>query len=601
MSLHAFITLAILLATLLLMGTQRLRGDVTALLATLALILSGVLTVEEALSAFGQPVIIIIAALYVIGAALYDTGVATLIAGQLVRFARRGPTVLLLVIMFTAALLSAFVSGLLVVAVMLPAVTRIARKAEMAPAQLLLPLGNAAVMGNMLTLIGSVSNVAINDVLVSQGFEPLNIFSVTPFGLVSLLIAMAWFALLGRRLLPREANPEPEPPTLQEVAQTYELQEQLYRVRLRTGSDLIGVRLMATDLAPTYNLHVMAVQPDGKALQPPYPDRVLEQDDVLVVKGARGDVHQATALHHLEPLGPIPLELFEQLEQHTLSLAEVIVPFRSGLVDKSITESHFRERYGLSILAVHRGGHVVRKVLPEIKLEPGDTLLVQGSWERLDQINDGTSLVLSTHLGPQLGDVVSHKVGATLLILALMLAAVVSGMLPLATAGLAAVVAFILTGAISAERAYKSIDPTLLVLVGGMLPLATALQKTGLAAKMADLLFSFGRGANPFITLLVLYLLAALLTQIISNSVTGVLLLPIATNLALAQHVSPHAYAIALMVAVGASFVTSVTHAGGLMLREPGGYTVRDFVMNNGPIFLLQTAALIILLQLLFF
>lgn len=598
MSTAALITLVILVAALLLMGTQRLRSELAALLVMLALILTSVLTAEEAFSAFGQPVIILIASLFIIGGALYETGAAAVIAAQIMRLRRRGDTFLLLAIMISAALLSAFISNLLVVAVFLPAVLRVARRARMAPAQLLMPLNTAGGMGSFLLLIGAISTVVINDLLVSSGYDPLGLFALAPYGLVFLAITILWFALFGRRLLPTTVLSETERPSLGEVERTYQLQEQLYRVRVRAGSDLVGQQLNEARLGPNFRLNVVAIQPDGADLRQARSDWVLEQDDVLVLEGARGDVLQAASIHHLEPKGTIPLDRFEQLKNQSVRLAEVMVPFRSDLVGKTVAETHFREQHGLNILAVHRDEKAIHGELSELRLAAGDTLLVQGALSRLRDVGKDLNLILVTHLGPGRGDVISRKIWLTAGILAAMILVVVSGLLPLATASLAAVLALLATDCISIERAYQSIDASILIVIGGLLPLATALEKTGLAAIFAAGIA--GLNASPFATLVLIYALAVVLTQVISNTVVGVLLLPVAINLAQTTGLPAHALAIALIVGVTTSYVTPLTHGSNLMIVGPGGYTMRDFLVNHIPIFVLQSAALLAMLYLVY-
>ena len=478
---------------------------------------------------------------------------------------------------------------------------RLARRIGRAPAQLLIPMTTAAVMGGTLTLIGAISTLVINDLLVSNGFDSLHLFTLAPYGLASLAIAILWFLLLGRRLLPHEVPRAPVRPSLDEVEETYDLQEQLYQVRVRSGSDLVGKRLDESGLAPGHRLNVVAIQPAQANLRPARPDWILEQDDLLILEGERGDVHQAAALHQLQPKGSIPLDRFETLEEQSLRLAEVIIPFRSELVGKTMLESRFRERVGLNILAVHRQGRPLHGELSARPLLPGDTLLVQGPLERLRQVNEQHDLVLVTHLGPGRGDLVTSKAGLSVAVLVIMLAAVVSGLLPLATASLGAALALILGGAISPARAYQSVDAPILVLIGGMLPLATALEQTGLAGLLADAVAGFSRGMTPILTILIVYLIASLLTQVISNTVAGVLLLPIGLNLAVAQSLPPYPFAIAIIIGVTTSYVTPLTHGTNLMIRDPGGYAMRDYLVNNGAIFLLQTVALMGLLSLFYF
>jgi di/tricarboxylate transporter len=593
---QAIVTLIILGVTLAILASQRLRPDLTALCATLALLLTGVLDPVEAFSAFGQPVIVIIPAIYVLGAALYETGVAAMIANRLLRFADRGPGFLTVVLILTSGLLSAVLSSMLVVVVMMPAVLRLARKSRLAPGRLLLPVATGAAVGNLLTIIGTVSNLIVSDLVAVAGYEPLGFFDVTPYGVASLALAVAWYAVAGQRLLRREAPSEEEPPSLGEVEHTYHLEEELYRLRVRSMSDLVGRRLEEVPLSRNFRLNVLAVRSAGGPQHPAEPDWVLDAGDVLIVGGGKGDALQAAGLHGLEPQGSVELEQFDALDEGSLRLAEVMVPFRSELVGKTLAEVGFRRRYGLNILAVHRRGRPIRRRLPGLRLAPGDTLLVQGRAESLHRTDGNRNLVLVNHLGPQPGDVITRKARVTLAILGLMVLTVVSGLLTLGTAALGAAVALVLTGCISLERAYSNIEGSVIVLVGGMLPLAVALQETGAAETLASYLAGLGPAIGPAGTLVLLYLFTVVLTQIVSNSATAALMTPIAIQLAVAQGLAPQLFALAIAAAVTTSYVTPLTNTDNLLIREPGRYTLRDYLANGVPILIAQTATVVVLL-----
>jgi di/tricarboxylate transporter len=501
--------------------------------------------------------------------------------------------------MLTAGLLSSVVTSMLIIAVLMPAVLRIARRARLAPSLLLLPLVSGATMGNLLTLIGAISHLVVSDLLVVSGYKPLGFFSLTPIGLASLTLAIGWYLLVGRRLLRREMPAEPQLPSLDEVERDYRLDQQLHRLRIRSVSDLIALYLQDCRLSASFRLNVMAVKPKGGELEPASPDYVLEQDDILIVEGSLGDVLQAASLHRLEPKGPVPLDEFNQLEEDTLRLAELIVPLRSNLVGKTLAQCRFRERYGLNILAVHRQGRAIREDLPHLRLAVGDTLLVQGPISYLRQIGRDMNLISVTQLGPQPGDRITRKAKLALGILGLMVICVVTGTLPLATASLAAAVVLILTGCLSAERAYESIQGRVIVLVGGMLPLAIALEKTGVAELIAGWLTNLSQDVGSLGALLLLCLFTALTSQIASNSVAAALMTPIALSLATAAGLPPQLFAIAIAVAATTSYVTPLTNADNLMVREAGGYTMRDYLINGLPIFLLQMTVLMLTLSIL--
>ena len=595
MSPQAIVTLAILITTLVVLASQRLRPDLVAVCATLTLILANVLSPAEAFGAFGQPVIVVMICIYVLGAALYDTGVATIIANRFLHVDHRGLSRLLLIVMLLAGLLSAVLSSLLVVVVMMPALLRIARKSRLAPSQLLLPLVVSASAGNLLTVIGTVSNLVVSDLLVLGGYEPLGFFSLLPFGLVSLALVIGWFLLVGHRLLRRKAPDEPERPSLNEVEHAYRLDQRLYRLRVRSMSDLVGQYLDEVPLADDYRLNVLAIRERGGKARPADPRAVLEQDDVLIVEGTRGNIHMAAGRHSLEPIGTMELEEFNLLDQDDLRLAEMMVPFRSGLVGQTLAQVRFRERYGLNVLAVHRRSHAIRKKLSDLRISAGDTLLVQGPERNLLRARRDHSLVLATHLGPERGEVITAKAKLTMGITLAMIVAVVSGLVPLAPAMLAATVALILTGCLSLERAYGSVEGHVVVLIAGMLPLALALDHTGAAAAIAGQLAALSPAVGPMGTLLLLYLFAYVITQVVSNSATAALMTPIAVQLATAQGLDPTPFALAIAVAVTTSYVTPLSNADNLFVREPGQYSLRDYVVNGLPLFALQTTAMMAL------
>jgi di/tricarboxylate transporter len=596
MTFQAGLTLAILIATLIALASRRLRPDLAALCSMLALILTGVLTPAEAFNAFGQPVIIIIPSIYVLGAALYDTGVAALIANKLQRVSGQGPATLVFVIMLSAGLLSAVLSSMLVIAVLMPAAVRMARRMRFSPSQLLLPLVSGATMGNLLTLIGTVSSVVVSSMLVVAGHEALGFFDLTPFGLASLALAIAWYLLVGRRLLDREMPDEVRRPSLDEVEHAYHLREQLYRLRVRSISDLVAQRLDDSGLSTRCHLNVLAVQREDGELQPARSGWLLEVNDILIVEGARGDILQAASLHALEPKGALSLEEFNLFEQETLRLAELMVPFRSRLTGRTLAQVDFRDRYGLNILAVHRRGKAMRQDLPDLTLAAGDALLVQGPLAYLRQVGQDMDLVLVTHLGPQAGDLITGKAKLTLSVLVVMVACVVSGLLSLATASLAAAVVLLLTGCISPARAYRSINGSVIILIGAMLPLALALEKTGAADLIANQLAGLSPVIGSLGVLLLLYLLASVITQVVSNSATAALVTPIAISLAVAQGLSPVPFALAMAVAVTTSYASPLTNADNLLVREAGRYTMRDYLVNGLPLFVLQTIVVFLLL-----
>ncbi|MEI2692740.1 MAG: SLC13 family permease [Anaerolineae bacterium] len=359
MSFEAAFTLLLLLATLVVMGSQRLRADLVALIVMALLIVSGIVDPVQAFAAFGQPVIIIVACVYVLGAALFETGVATIIAGPILRIGGHGTTALLLVIMLVATALTSVLDGMLVVALLLPAVLRIARATGISRSVLLLPLATAATLGSHLTLIGTASNLVVSDVLAASGQPPLGLLSLTPYAAVVMVLMTLWFLGPGRKLLDKPMPEEQAAPTLGEVAVAYGLDNQLYLLRVRAESSLVGYRLDAVSLRARFGLNILAVQPArDPRITPATPDLVLEQGDLLYVQAAPGELHQAANRLALEVKRPAALEELAGVDEEALRMAEVMIPVRSPLIGKTLAagwSAGASRRFGAGRAAPVRG------------------------------------------------------------------------------------------------------------------------------------------------------------------------------------------------------------------------------------------------------
>jgi di/tricarboxylate transporter len=599
MSFQAAFTLLLLLATLIMMASQRLRADLTALIVMALLIVSGIVDPAQAFAAFGQPVIIIVACVYVIGAALFETGVANIIAAQILRFGGKGEVSLLLVIMGVATALTAVLDGMLVVALLLPAVLRVARETGISRPVLLLPLATAATLGSHLTLIGAASNLVVSDVLAASGQEPLGLLSLTPYAVVVVALMILWFLGPGRKLLAKPMPEEQQAPSLSEVASAYGLDNQLYLLRIRAGSPLVAYRLDAASLRARFGLNILAAQPRlSQRIVSATPEMVLEQDDLLYVQSSLGEVHQAANRLGLEVKRPAALEELSGIDEEALRMAEVMIPVRSPLIGRTLQQAGLRARFGVSVLAVQRQVEIMREGLGLLTLAAGDTLLVEGRAGQLRTAIRDLRLVAATDLGPQAGDVVTSKARLAIAILAALVIVVALNVASLAVASVAAVVLLILTGCVSVERAYRSIDGSVLVLIGAMLSLSLALEQTGAAGQIALWISDFSQGAGPLLGLFLLWVITSVITQVVANSVAAALVTPIAVGLAMTMGASPQLFAIAMAFAVTTAYVTPLTDGDNLLVREAGRYSMRDYVVNGLPLWLMQTVALFVMFAL---
>jgi di/tricarboxylate transporter len=586
---------AILVVTVALFVSEKLRLDVVALLSLLALTLTGVLTPDEALAGFADPVVLIIAGLFVVGDGLFQTGVAQAMGRIPARLAGDSPTRLLLVIMILVALLSGFMSSTGTVAVMLPVVVGLAWARDISPSKLLIPLSVASLLGGMLTLIGTAPNIVVSNHLESMGREGFGFFTFTPVGLIVVLIGIAFMVLVGRHLLPdRPAPGRPPRPedsvSMEELAGSWELGSDLFRLRVAEGSGLEGRTLSEADLPDTFGLTVLEVLEDGERRsplrramkeseplhRPALADTRLRAGHVVLAQGSAEGVARLVGRGYVR--------LLEEGGGGTAAtketgIAEVLLTPRSRLLKRTLKDVRFRDRYQLSVAGIKRMGEALEGDLREVPLEFGDMLLVQGPWEKIrllgSETRDFVVALAPSEMEPALRPLDRAPVAVG--VMAGMMLLMTFDVVPPVTAVLLAAVAMVLSGAVTVDDAYRSVNWESVVLIAGILPMATALEKTGGMQLIVDVLGNATEGAGPLVLLVVLFLMTSALSQVISNTATAVLLAPIAYQLATGMGVQPEPFMMTIAVAASTAFATPVASPVNTLVLGPGGYRFGDF------------------------
>lgn len=604
---------SILGVTILLFLSDRFRLDLVAVVALLALLLTGIITTSEALAGFSDPIVIIIAALFVVGGALYQTGVAGLMGRWLYRAAGGNVTRLMVLAMLAVALLSGFMSSTGATAVLLPVVVMLARDAKVSPSKLLMPLAFGALAGGLLTLIGTPPNIVVSNVLREQGLDPFGFLAFTPVGLIFLALLIGFMLLVGRRLLPdREPQAEQDylvpadSPGIDEMAGAYDLANTLFRLRVRRHSPLIGYTLAQSRLGGDYRVRVLEVQswPDNAdRMQPPVPARDnyrIQAHDVLHLQGRATDVMRLAREQDLglrpdaeEPGRPVASEL---------GMAEVMPTPESRLLGQTIQALRFRTVYGVTVLGIKRMGKALAGDPSTVPLRFGDTLLVSGSWADIARLQRERQNLVVIGQPKEMADALlnTEKAPVAAGILLVMLSLMAFNLLPTVTAVLLAVVALVLTGCLRPSEVYRTISGESLVLIAAMLPMSTALQKVGGVEYIADALIA-GLGAQgPLAVLAGLFLITVVFSQFISNTATTVLVAPIAYTAALAMGVAPQAFLMAVAVAASSAFATPIASPVNTLVLAPGGYRFVDFVKVGTPLVLLALGMSVVVLPLLF-
>jgi di/tricarboxylate transporter len=576
-----------------LFASGRVRLDVTALLVVMTLMLSGVLTPREALAGFGDPVVLLVAALLVVGEMLTRTGVSYAMGQWLMRVGGTSETRLLVLLMLSAALLGSVMSSTAVVAVFIPVVLTICQKADLEASRLLMPLAFAGLVSGMLTLIATTPNLVVAAELEAKGFEPFGFFSFMPIGVAVLAVALLYMRFVGRHLLPRtdRVRRESEGRTTEELWSTFRLDQKRHRLRVTTGSPFVGCTLEEAGIGSCFDARVIGIERParrgaGAFLPNPGPDAEIHSGDVLCLVADLTDAEELSTANQLEPLDIA--EADRSFWTTELGLADVLVHPDSRLRGQTLRRAKFRSGHGLHVLGLRRRGEVVPSIADE-PLEPGDSLLVVGSWHSIARLRCDTRDFVVLTLPEEL-DVVAparSRAPVALFILAAMVLLAAFDVVPVVAAVLLAALAAVFTGCLSMEDSYGAISWSSLVLIAGMLPVADALESTGGVDVIVYALVDGVGDAGPYMLMTVFFALTAGLGLVLSNTATAVLVAPIALRAAQILDVSPYPLAMVVAIAASAAFVTPVSTPVVTLVVAPGSYSFLDFVKVGLPLLVL--------------
>ncbi len=615
-----WIALAILGAAILLFVTEWIRVDVVAIGVMIALMLSGLLSAGEALAGFSNPAVLTIASLFVIGGALLQTGLAGAIGRRILAIAGGNPTRLTFIIMLTVAVLSAFMSDTGTVAVLLPAITSLALSAKISPSKLLIPLAYGSLLGGAMTLIGTPPNIIVSDLLREGGLTPFQFFDYTPIGVCLLISGLLFMVFAGRHLLPDHLPKQDVQriETPEELVALYRLPDNLFRLRVRRGSKLVGASLGDARLRKDYGVTVLdilhpkqarqlaklgdmrlVVKSDSYESLPPKAERVFQEGDILLVQASASDAAHTAAVWNLG-IQPAHAEDEQSLISDEAGIAEVLLPPRSSLVGNTLVTLQFGSRYHLTVLGIRRPGSDETLDLKNTTLRFGDMLLVQGAWRDILELRRRRrDFVVMGQPETMIGAPARVKAPLALLVLVGMLVMMVTNLLPLVTASMLAALLMILSGCVTIDEAYESVDWKSVVLVAGMLPMSTALEKVGLVNLAAQGLTNSIGAMGPAFVLAGLFVLTSFFTQVLSNTATTVLIAPIGLAAAQKLGVSPYAFLMAVAIAASMAFATPVASPVNTLVMGAGRYRFSDYLRIGIPMILLMLTISLVALPLL--
>jgi di/tricarboxylate transporter len=620
MTLEMVITLGILAFAILFFVTEWLRVDVVALIVVITLMVTQVLTPSEAIAGFSSTIVLTIASLFVIGGAILQTGLAASIGRQILKVAGGGQASLMAAVMLTVAILSAFMSDTGTVAVLLPAVISMAASVQISPSKLLIPLSFGALLGGSATLIGTPPNLIVSDLLHEHGMQPFQFFDYAPLGILLIIAGVIFMVTVGKQMLPDRTREKGllRFETPEEIAKRYRLPDNLYRLRVRGASTLVGKSIAEGEFGARFNVNILEIRrkPEARTMMQlgetklvwqvsekgikPSLEMTFERDDLLIAQGTATDISQLAAFWNL---GVQPAKRADEqaISNEEIGIAEILLPQRSRLIGKTVLDLSFGRIYKLTVLAIQRPGVDGTLSLKNTHLRFGDTLLVQGAWEDILALRSKRSdFVVMGHPEEIQGPTQRAKAPLAGLILIAMLFSMVGEFMPLTTSSMLAALLMILTGCLTIDEAYNVIDWKSIVLVAGMLPMSAALGKVGLIDLLAENLTVTLGSLNPIWIVGGLFLTTSLFTQVLSNTATAVLIAPLALAIGQNLGIQPHAFLMSVAVAASMAFASPVASPVNTLVMGAGNYRFSDYIKVGGPLMLIAMVLTMVVLPLIF-
>ncbi|MFL7871094.1 MAG: SLC13 family permease [Anaerolineales bacterium] len=566
MTFEIILTLSIIVVAVILFATEKLRVDIIALLVLLTLVLSGLIEADQAFMGFASPAVITVWAVYIVSGALFKTGVTDVLGMWISRLAGNSEPRLIAIIMLTCGTMSAFMNNIGATAMLLPAVVGISRKSGIRLSKLLIPLAFSSLLGGNMTQIGTPPNILATSILTDRGLPSFGFFDFTPTGIIVFLAGVLYMVLVGRFLLPSYTNVED--------VQAAKLREYVSEVRVLADSQLVGLSLAEAHLNDELGLSVLAIVHEGKQIARIDSETVIEVDDLLIVSGDVNSLIEADKRLGVVIESDFKFQLSD-LDTESAHVFEAVLPSRSQLAGRTVKEIRFRDRYGFTMLAIWRQGEVLVDRLGDVKLRAADVLLLKGARKNMQDLQQNNQVLVLEPL--ELERQRNKRAPLAVGILGLVLLLTTFAGFHISTAMVIGSVLMVLTGCLTMDEAYQSIEWRSVFLIAGMLPLGTVMETTGTARFLADGIVSFAGVWGPMAVLAGIYILAGLITEPMSNAAATVLMVPIAIDIALELGANPQSFVLAVVIGASTSFLTPVGHQSNVLVFGPGGYRFADF------------------------
>ena len=553
--------------------------DVTALLVLAIFLVFGHLTIEDAISGFSNQAVITIAVLFVLSHALQKSGILEYGVVRLNKLTERSKLLGLTVFLISVAFASAFVNNTAIVAIFIPITIRLAKKYNLSPSKLLIPLSYIAIMGGTLTLVGTSTNLLVNSIYVNTTMaEPLGMFEFSRYGIFILLIGLLYIIFAVPLILPSRT-------VTSSLTQSYHMGGYLTELYVSEESPLVGRTFMERDINKNYDITVLDIIREGQVISTNIRNTIIHPGDVLFV---RGSLENFLRMKEVEKVTMLTDEKLTQAEliHDDNTLVECLLTQQSELVGKSLMEINFRRRFGSFILAVRREGEILRRKIAHIILRSFDTLLVYGPREKIKELSDSGNFIVLGEIDATLQKNRFWWVSLAVVVSAVTLAAL--GMVPILKGALVGMILLMILRVISTNEAYQSINWQVIILIAALIPIGIVIQNSGtaswLAAAMNNAVNMFEPALQPVVLVSLIYLVTMILTEMASNAATAIIMTPIALSAAAQMGLDPKPFIFSVCFAASASFITPIGYQTNLMVYGPGGYKFSDYVKVGLPL-----------------
>ncbi len=580
MTLEIAIVLGVITLMFILFVMELFPLDVTALSILAVVLALGYISPEEAISGFANPAVITIALLFVLSHALQKSGILEYMVIRLNKLTERSRFLGLFVFLISVALASAFVNNTAIVAIFIPLTIRLAQKYNLSPSKLLMPLSYISIIGGTLTLVGTSTNLLVNSIYVNSisSSPPLGMFEFAKFGLVMLVIGMAYLLIAVPFLIPSRT-------VTSSLTKSYHMGGYLTELKVSAESPLVGRTCKERAVNKNYDITVLDILRDGKLISNNIRDTFIHPEDILFVRGSLENFLRMKEVEKVTMLTDEKLTQDELIHDDN-TLVECLITNQTDLVGKSLMEINFRRRFGSFILAIRREGEILRKKIAHVVLQAFDTLLIYGPIEKIKELSDSGDFIV---LGEIEATLQKHKywwVSVAVILGTVILAAL--GIVPILKGALIGAIFLLAIRVITANEAYQSINWQVIVLIAALIPLGIVIQKSGTAFWIGTVLNDIANAFNPLIRptimLSLVYLVTIILTEMTSNAATAIIMTPIAISAAQQMGLDPRTFVFAVCFAASASFITPIGYQTNLMVYGPGGYKFTDYVRVGLPL-----------------